>query len=158
MTHSILYTQREQTKRSTRQSCPPVAPHRRFTYTQSIQTNKQKRISSHQVSIFWEREPQKWGGEALKQSEAWKILCTAIKLTCYYNKKFNQNNTPHNLAGTGKHARMQLEREREQPYAITPFWVFTLALFLSLCTKWLAKPDHFAAYWTFSYCESFATQ
>jgi hypothetical protein len=41
---------------------------------------------------------------------------------------------------------MHAIREREQPYAITSFWVFTLALFLSLCTKWLAKPDQFAAF------------
>jgi hypothetical protein len=60
--------------------------------------------------------------------------------------------TPHKLAGTGKQAHMQLEREREQPYAITPFWVFTLALFLSLCTKWLAKPDHFATFHTTVLC------
>ena len=68
MTHSILseemYTQREQTKRSTRQSRPPVAPHRRFTYTQSIQTNN-KHASAVTKSAFFERgNPKSEGGSS----------------------------------------------------------------------------------------------
>jgi hypothetical protein len=96
-------------------------------------------------------ESLKVRGEALDQSEVGIFLCSAMKLTCYYKKNYIKIINPKQLSAYTAQACPRLQarthaiREREKPYAITSFWVFTLALFLSFCTKWLAKPDQYAA-------------